>query len=297
MTVATEFTSTTSNSDISSSSSSASQDSTPLGSSYRVATGRYPQVATTTPKQQLSINSSASTSTGDLSSQTNLTSSVNSKKSAVTTAAVPPALPILSPSIAQGPAGPTHFAGAPPNISGQGHVRKKSIVNQSSAVPGPRRTWSLNNAVHFSGQQNQPALATNGSAPIQFGSINATGGSFGVPGPTNPQAANLGSLNSSQNGQPISNSASPVPPHAVISGGIPRFQAAPNGAVKFGTVETTDRRDHQHSSWHGHTAHISMGFYSSFQIRMHRGKGRVKQVYIIVWSQREIPFWDVRWDQ
>ncbi|KAK9237863.1 hypothetical protein V1525DRAFT_318781, partial [Lipomyces kononenkoae] len=246
MTVATEFTgSISSNSDISSSSgptSSTSQDSTQLGATNRVATGRYPQVSTSTPKQQSSTNSSVSTLTADLSSQTNLSSSVNSKKSAVTTAAVPPALPILTPSIAQGPTGPAHFAGAPSN-SGQGHARKKSIVNQSSAVPGPRRTWSLNNAVHFSAQQNQPALATNGSAPIQFGSINAGGASFGIPGATNPQSANLSSLNSSQPGQTVSNSASPVPPHAVISGGIPRFQAAPNGSVKFGTVETTDRRD------------------------------------------------------
>ncbi|KAK9355869.1 hypothetical protein V1523DRAFT_394177 [Lipomyces doorenjongii] len=247
MTTATESAvAKSSNSDISSSSvpaSTALQGPTQLSTTNRVGTSKYAQVVGSAPQQQSSTNSPASTFRVDLSLQTNLTSSVNSKKSAVTTAAVPPALPIVSPSIAQGIASPTHFGSAPSSISGQGHARRKSTVNQSSAVPGPRRTWSLNNAVHFSAQQNQPAVATNGSAPIQFGSINAGGASLGVPGVSNSQSANLSSMHSSQPGLPPSNSASPVPPHAVISGGIPRFQAAPNGSVKFGTVETTDRRD------------------------------------------------------
>ncbi|KAK9487297.1 hypothetical protein V1527DRAFT_341212 [Lipomyces starkeyi] len=244
MTTATESTvAKSSNSDISSSSvpaSTALQGPTRPRTTNRVATSKYSQVVGSAPQQQSSINSKTTTSRVDLSLQTNLTSSVNSKKSAVTTAAVPPALPIVSPSIAQGATGPTHFGSAP---SSGHHVRRKSTVNQSSAVPGPRRTWSLNNAVHFSAQQNQPAVATNGSAAIQFGSINAGGASLGVPGATNSQSANLSSMHSSQSGPPPSNSASPVPPHAVISGGIPRFQATPNGSVKFGTVETTDRRD------------------------------------------------------
>ncbi|KAK9376248.1 uncharacterized protein V1513DRAFT_457190 [Lipomyces chichibuensis] len=223
----------------------------------RITTSTYSQVVGSAPQQQSSINSKGTTSTVDLSLQTNLTSSVNSEKSAVTTAAVPPALPIVSPSIAQGATGPTYFVSAPSSISGQGHVRRKSTVNQSSAVPGPRRTWSLNNAVHFSAAQNQPAVATNGSAPIQFGSINAGGASLGIPGATNSQSANLSSIHSNQSGPPPSNSASPVPPHAVISGGIPRFQAAPSGSVKFGTVETTDRRDH-----------IYRRAFCSFQIRV-----------------------------
>ncbi|KAK9257005.1 hypothetical protein V1507DRAFT_477847 [Lipomyces tetrasporus] len=247
MTTTTESTVTTSsNPEISSSSVPASatlQGPTQSETLNRVAaTVNYAQVAGRVPPA--SINSKSSTYTAELSLQANQTSSVNSRKLAVTTAAVPPALPIVSPSISQAATGPTHFSNVPSNFNGHGHVRRKSTVNQPSAVPGPRRTWSLNNAVHFSAQQNQPSIATNGSAPIQFGSINAGGESLGIPGTTNSQSANLSPMNSSLSAQPPSNSASPVPPHAVISGGIPRFQAVPNGSVKFGTVETTDKRDH-----------------------------------------------------
>ncbi|KAK9325760.1 hypothetical protein V1517DRAFT_313395 [Lipomyces orientalis] len=245
MTTATESTvAKSSNLEISSSSVLAAvtlQGPTQSETTNRVATVNYAQVAGRVPPA--SINSKSSTYTAELSLQANQTSSVNSKKLAVTTAAVPPALPIVSPSISQAATGPTHFSNAPSNFNGQGHVRRKSTVNQPSAVPGPRRTWSLNNAVHFSAQQNQPSIATNGSAPIQFGSINAGGESLGISGTTNSHSANLSPMNSSLSAQPPSNSASPVPPHAVISGGIPRFQAVPNGSVKFGTVETTDKRD------------------------------------------------------
>ncbi|KAK9264176.1 hypothetical protein V1519DRAFT_465623 [Lipomyces tetrasporus] len=262
MTTTTESTVTTSsNPEISSSSVPASatlQGPTQSETLNRVAaTVNYAQVAGRVPPA--SINSKSSTYTAELSLQANQTSSVNSRKLAVTTAAVPPALPIVSPSISQAATGPTHFSNVPSNFNGHGHVRRKSTVNQPSAVPGPRRTWSLNNAVHFSAQQNQPSIATNGSAPIQFGSINAGGESLGIPGTTNSQSANLSPMNSSLSAQPPSNSASPVPPHAVISGGIPRFQAVPNGSVKFGTVETTDKRDHA----------ISMTF-CNFRIRVQR---------------------------
>ncbi|KAK9447730.1 uncharacterized protein V1518DRAFT_406730 [Limtongia smithiae] len=153
----------------------------------------------------------------------------NSRKPSVSTAPVSPGLSILTSSIAA-KGGPVPLPGSTSPFPNGTHNRRKSTVNQNS-VPPTRRTWSIdnNNGVQFATTQNPPsALSANGmAAPIQFGSINTDG--------TAANGLNTGT------GRSPSNTASPVPAHAVFSGGVPPFQAVPpTTALKFGTFDTED---------------------------------------------------------
>ncbi|KAK9467831.1 hypothetical protein V1512DRAFT_260173 [Lipomyces arxii] len=171
-----------------------------------------------------------------------VSSTALSKKPAPVTGIVPPALPIIAAGHAPKSSGNGTYI--PSNIqhNDRGHMRRKSTMNQSTTMPPtPRRTWSQNNAVQF-GTQGQ--FSANGNnMPIQFGSISEP-----VSAPTTmandglASSANLANLSSNSTGISTSTSASPIAPHAGLSGGVPTMQTVPAGVVQFGTVDT-DKQD------------------------------------------------------
>ncbi|KAK9379532.1 uncharacterized protein V2V93DRAFT_360109 [Kockiozyma suomiensis] len=137
------------------------------------------------------------------------------------------------------------LSAAPPTASAalssapSGHARRKSAVANSHTGPPPpaRHTFYYDNilGVRFTSQNQQPeSISSNApaAAAILFGSIEANATTTGDMSPT---AQNM-QLQVASPGKSPSTTASPVPNHAVISGGVPPFPAVA-ATVKFGTVD------------------------------------------------------------